>query len=167
VLSAAYRVDGLAWAAARREDWAGAARLFGTAAALWDRCGAEPDVAVSLAHREALKLTRDALGDARFEEVFAEGRRQNPHRILVPAASPASGGREGPGDVPVLPPLTRRESEIAGLVAAGLSNREIAVRLVIAQRTAETHLQHILNKLDFVNRTQVAVWVKEQRPGQR
>lgn len=118
VLSAAYRVDGLAWAAARREDWAGAARLFGTAAALWDRCGAEPDVAVPLAHREALKLTRDALGDARFEEVFAEGRRQNPHRILAPAASPVSGG-------------------------------------------------HILNKLDFVNRTQVAVWVKEQRPGQR
>ncbi|WP_244210612.1 ATP-binding protein [Amycolatopsis kentuckyensis] len=159
VLSAAYRVDGLAWASAKREDWLGAASLFGTAATLWDRCGAEPDVAVSLAHRELLAATRCALGEERFEKVFAEGRRRNPHDIL---ATPVSAGREELADDAVLPPLTRRESEIARLVATGLSNREIAVRLVIAQRTAETHLQHILNKLDFANRTQVAIWVNEQ-----
>ncbi|NBH11301.1 LuxR C-terminal-related transcriptional regulator [Amycolatopsis sp. SID8362] len=158
VLSAAYRVDGLAWASARREDWPGAARLFGTAATLWDRCGAEPDIAVSLAHRELLRATRGALGDARFEDAFAEGRRRNPHEILAPPATSASGQDEPT----VLPPLTRRESEIARLVAVGLSNREIAIRLVIAQRTAETHLQHILNKLDLANRTQVAVWVNER-----
>ncbi|MGK3203182.1 ATP-binding protein [Amycolatopsis sp. MEPSY49] len=162
VLSAAYRVDGLAWASARREDWPSAARLFGTAATLWDRCGAEPDIAVSLAHRELLKATRSALGEARFEAAFAEGRRRNPHDILAPAAAPASGGHDGPAGTAVLPPLTRRESEIARLVATGLSNREIAIRLVIAQRTAETHLQHILNKLSFANRTQVAIWVNEQ-----
>jgi predicted ATPase/DNA-binding NarL/FixJ family response regulator len=161
VLSAAYRVDGLAWASAKREDWPGAASLFGTAATLWDRCGAEPDIAVSLAHRELLQATRGALGDARFEAAFAEGRQRNPHDILAPAAR-APVGHEDPLGTAVLPPLTRRESEIARLVATGLSNREIAVRLVIAQRTAETHLQHILNKLDFANRTQVAVWVNEQ-----
>ncbi len=164
VLSAAYRVDGLAWAAARREAWPSAARLFGTAATLWDRCGAEPDIAVSLAHRELLRATRGALGDARFEDAFAEGRRRNPHDILAPAADPTAAGRhDEPTETVVLPPLTRRESEIARLVAMGLSNREIAVRLVIAQRTAETHLQHILNKLDFANRTQVAIWVNERR----
>ncbi|WP_084742956.1 ATP-binding protein [Amycolatopsis australiensis] len=160
VLSAAYRVDGLAWASARREDWPSAARLFGTAATLWERCGAEPDIAVSLAHRELLAATRGALGEARFEEAFAEGRRRNPHDILAaPACSEPAG-------TAVLPPLTRRESEIARLVATGLSNREIAVRLVIAQRTAETHVQHILNKLDLANRTQVAIWVNERaEPG--
>lgn len=159
VLSAAYRVDGLAWASARRQDWPGAARLFGTAATLWDRCGAEPDIAVSLAHRELLTATRGALGEARFEKAFAEGQRRNPHDILVPAAA---AGHGEPAENAMLPPLTRRESEIARLVATGLSNREIAVRLVIAQRTAETHLQHILNKLDLTNRTQVAVWVNER-----
>ncbi|KDN21794.1 ATP-binding protein [Amycolatopsis rifamycinica] len=159
VLSAAYRVDGLAWASARRADWPGAAKLFGTAATLWDRCGAEPDIAVSLAHRELLRATREALGDPRFEELFAEGRRRNPHDVLAPASP---GGPAEPPATAVLPPLTRRESEIARLVATGLSNREIAVRLVIAQRTAETHVLHILNKLDLANRTQVAVWVNEQ-----
>ncbi|RSN55216.1 LuxR family transcriptional regulator [Amycolatopsis sp. WAC 04182] len=157
VLSAAYRVDGLAWVAARREDWIHAAELFGTAATLWDRCSAEPDVAVTMSHRMFHKATRDALGEARFDAAFAEGRRRNPHEAL-----------HGPSSVPVgepavLAPLTPRESEIARLVAAGLSNREIAARLVIARRTVETHLQHISHKLDFVNRTQLAVWV-EQRP---
>ncbi|MET9002911.1 LuxR C-terminal-related transcriptional regulator [Amycolatopsis sp. NPDC004169] len=159
VLSVAYRVDGLAWASARREDWPRAARLFGTAATVWDRCGAEPDIAVSLAHRQLLAATRGALGEARFEEAFAEGRGQNPHDILAPASAAKCGEPTGSA---VLPPLTPRESEIARLVATGLSNREIAVRLVIAQRTAETHLQHILNKLDLANRTQVAVWVNER-----
>ncbi|MGW4065760.1 LuxR C-terminal-related transcriptional regulator [Amycolatopsis sp. NPDC004747] len=157
VLAVAYRVDGLAWASAKRGDWPRAARLFGTAATVWDRCGAEPDIAVSLAHRQLLAATRGALGEARFEGAFAEGRGRNPHDILAPAAKP-----EKPAGNAVLPPLTPRETEIARLVATGLSNREIAVRLVIAQRTAETHLQHILNKLDLANRTQVAVWVNER-----
>ena len=43
--------------------------------------------------------------------------------------------------------LTRRELEIAGLLAEGLSNKEIAARLVISQRTVETHVDHILSKL--------------------
>ncbi|KFU80368.1 Predicted ATPase [Amycolatopsis lurida] len=157
VLSAAYRVDGLAWVAARREDWVRAAELFGTAATLWDRCSAEPDVAVTMTHRMFHQATRDALGAARFDAAFAEGRRRNPHDAL---SGPPS---EPVGEPAVLAPLTPRESEIARLVAAGLTNREIAARLVIARRTVETHLQHISHKLDFVNRTQLAVWV-EQRP---
>ncbi|MGY6651704.1 ATP-binding protein [Amycolatopsis sp. TRM77291] len=157
VLSAAYRVDGLAWVAARREDWVRAAELFGTAATLWERCSAEPDVAVTTTHRMFHKATRDALGAARFDAAFAEGRRRNPHDAL---SGPPS---EPVGEQAVLAPLTPRESEIARLVAAGLSNREIAARLVIARRTVETHLQHISHKLGFVNRTQLAVWV-EQRP---
>lgn len=164
VLSAAYRVDGLAWVAAKRGDALRAAGLFGTAAALWERCGSEPDVAVAMPHREMVKATRDALSDADFDTAFAAGKQRNPRHILAaadptrPEPGPASSGRP-----PALVPLTRRESEIARLVAAGLSNREIAARLVIAQRTAETHLQHIMNKLDLGNRTQVAIWVNAKR----
>ncbi|MGJ3558561.1 response regulator transcription factor [Streptomyces sp. INA 01156] len=55
--------------------------------------------------------------------------------------------------------LTRRESEIAELVALGLTNKQIAAKLVIAQRTADAHVQNILTKLGFNSRTQVAAWV--------
>ena len=52
--------------------------------------------------------------------------------------------------------LTAREREVAALVAHGLTNRQIAARLVITERTAETHVQNILNKLGFTSRAQVA-----------
>ena len=55
-------------------------------------------------------------------------------------------------------PLSPREREVARLVADGLSNREIAARLVISERTAQNHVQHILDKLGFANRAQVAAW---------
>jgi non-specific serine/threonine protein kinase len=59
--------------------------------------------------------------------------------------------------------LTRRETEVAELVARGLSNREIARTLTIAERTATSHLEHVLNKLGFHSRSQIATWVTEQR----
>jgi DNA-binding NarL/FixJ family response regulator len=54
-------------------------------------------------------------------------------------------------------PLTGREREIAGLVAAALTNRQIAERLVLSERTVETHVRHILTKLGAANRTEIAV----------
>ncbi|HEV2760757.1 MAG TPA: AAA family ATPase [Acidimicrobiales bacterium] len=54
--------------------------------------------------------------------------------------------------------LTRREREVADLVSQGLTNRQVAERLVIAERTAENHVQHILTKLGLSNRSQLAVW---------
>jgi DNA-binding CsgD family transcriptional regulator len=59
-------------------------------------------------------------------------------------------------------PLSQREREVAELVADGLSNREIATRLVISERTAQNHVQHILGKLGFINRAQIAAWVSRQ-----
>lgn len=55
-------------------------------------------------------------------------------------------------------PLTRREREIAELVAQGLTNREIATKLFISERTAESHVEQIRGKLGFRSRTQVAAW---------
>ena len=54
--------------------------------------------------------------------------------------------------------LTTREREVASLVAAGLSNKEIAEKLVISERTAEGHVEHILGKLQFRSRSQIASW---------
>jgi DNA-binding NarL/FixJ family response regulator len=56
-------------------------------------------------------------------------------------------------------PLTRREREIAELVAQGLTSRQIAAATHIAERTAENHVQHILAKLGFTSRAQIAAWV--------
>lgn len=55
-------------------------------------------------------------------------------------------------------PLTRREQEVAGLVAEGLTSREIAQRLFISERTAEGHVEQIRNKLGFRSRAQIAAW---------
>jgi DNA-binding NarL/FixJ family response regulator len=59
--------------------------------------------------------------------------------------------------------LTAREREIAVLLADGLSNRDIATRLVISEMTVEVHVKHVLNKLGFRSRSQVAVWVTQHR----
>jgi DNA-binding CsgD family transcriptional regulator len=56
-------------------------------------------------------------------------------------------------------PLTPREAEVARLVAQGLTNREVAQRLVLSERTVEHHVRSVLSKLGFTNRAQVAAWV--------
>jgi ATP/maltotriose-dependent transcriptional regulator MalT len=70
--------------------------------------------------------------------------------VQMSARSPTSGG------------LTAREREIASLMADGLSNREIAERLVIAEGTVEVHVKHILSKLGYRSRSQVAGWFDRQ-----
>ena len=55
-------------------------------------------------------------------------------------------------------PLTRREHEIAGLVSAGLTNRAIADRLVLSERTVEGHVRNMLAKLQLANRTELTAW---------
>jgi predicted ATPase/DNA-binding CsgD family transcriptional regulator len=55
--------------------------------------------------------------------------------------------------------LTRRAQEVAELVALGMTNRDIAGRLFLSERTVEWHLEQILNKLGFTSRSQVAAWV--------
>lgn len=59
-------------------------------------------------------------------------------------------------------PLTRREWDVAGLVAAGKTNREIAQELWLSERTAQNHVQHVLTKLGLSNRSQIVAWVAHQ-----
>jgi DNA-binding CsgD family transcriptional regulator len=64
----------------------------------------------------------------------------------------------------VRPQLTSREQEIAALVAAGLSNAAIAIRLTLSERTVENHVSHILRKLGSTPRVSVAAWHAGQQP---
>jgi DNA-binding NarL/FixJ family response regulator len=114
------------------------------------------------AHRRYEQDVRSALPPKTFDREFQRGAALSVPSALAyvlqeaPEASPEKIRR---ADVA----LTRREWEVADLVAAGISNKEIATKLVIAQRTAENHVERILAKLGFGSRTQIAGWVYEQR----
>jgi predicted ATPase/DNA-binding CsgD family transcriptional regulator len=90
---------------------------------------------------------------------LAEGRRLSPADAvaLVLANAPDEAPRPG-----LRQPVTRREAEVAVLAARGLTNRDIAAALFVSVRTVEVHIDHILTKLGFRTRTQLAAWAYEQ-----
>jgi non-specific serine/threonine protein kinase len=94
--------------------------------------------------------------------LLAQGRR------LTLDEAVALGLDERPGDAPAPPRagaphgLTRRETEVAALVARGMTNREIAARLYLSVRTVEVHVDHILTKLGLRNRTELAAETAER-----
>ena len=78
-----------------------------------------------------------------------------------------SGPPDGSGEDASAASLTSREREIAGLVASGLSNREIAEKLVISKRTVDAHVNHIFAKLGLSSRVQLTLWLRDQVPRAR
>jgi DNA-binding NarL/FixJ family response regulator len=89
------------------------------------------------------------------ERLIEDGRRLSLDEALALALADSSGPGPTAG-------LTRREAQVAALVARGLSNREIAAELYLSVRTVEVHVDHILSKLGFRSRTQLAVWLHEE-----
>jgi len=116
------------------------------------------DAAVSAFEVRALDYLLKPLRPERVSEAVGRLAETAPAAGSTPPVVPvpASGGPAR---------LTRREREIAALVAQGLSNREIAGRLVIGPRTVETHVENILGKLGFTSRAQITAWYVSNRPG--
>jgi non-specific serine/threonine protein kinase len=98
------------------------------------------------------------------DRLRADGRRLSPEEAvgLVLANEPAEPGWQSALPPSPGPALTRREAEIAALAARGLTNREIAAQLFVSVRTVEVHVDHVLTKLGFHTRTQLAAWAFEE-----
>jgi DNA-binding NarL/FixJ family response regulator len=116
-----------------------------------------PFLAPSLDRAE--KSAVGALGSTRFDAEFEAGKRLDRGAALGLALgrpghdAVAAPGNAGPGL------LGKREADVARLVADGLTNRQIGTRLFISERTVDSHVRSILNKLGFSSRAQIAAWM--------
>jgi predicted ATPase/DNA-binding CsgD family transcriptional regulator len=152
-------------------DLVRAARLFGAAESLLEASTGSSFLPLSppeAARCAASALaTRISLGEDEFAthwragrgltlaDAVAEGRGTTLSQSVAPAASvPESGAAD---------PLTAREREVARLMAEGKTNRQIGEALVITEWTVDTHVRHILTKLNLRSRAQVAAWAVERR----
>lgn len=164
----AYCLEGLATVAALEGKVVRAARLWGTAEAILSRIEVAgyiyaPDRTL---YQSQAVAAREALGEEAFKAVWAEGRTMTSEEAVeyalskeepTPTTIAALPGR------PSVDNLTRREEEVAVLVAQGLTNRRIASELTLSKRTVDNHVRNILKKLKLPSRAHVAVWVKQPR----
>ena len=153
-------LEGLAVSAASEAQPERAARLLGSAARLRETIGAPVHPVDRADHERAVEVSRSALGAAAFETAWASGQAMSLEDVIDYSVSSADAEVAPAADK--LAQLTAREREVAMLIARGLSNRQIAETLVIAERTVTNHVEHIFDKLGFRSRAQVATWITEQ-----
>ncbi|AWK72148.1 protein kinase [Rhodococcus oxybenzonivorans] len=159
-VSCANCVEVLAWIAGTN-DPARAGTLMGAAEALGGSAGS-PSVFVPtlfVHHEECERSARRMLAARVFEQAWQRGRAMD----LASAVSYALREHTPETSPPGSATLTKRELQVAELIAEGLTNKAIAARLVISQRTARGHVEHILTKLGFTSRAQVAAWIVKDR----
>jgi predicted ATPase/DNA-binding CsgD family transcriptional regulator len=135
-----------------------AARLLGAADTVRTRVGANvmPFFAPSLAHAEASAGT--ALGATRFEAEFDAGKHLSRDAALRLALGEHPHDATAPDEAST-GSLGKRQAEVARLVADGLTNKQIGTRLFISERTVDSHVRSILNKLGVNSRAQIAAWI--------
>ena len=158
-----WSIESLAWAESALEHHGRAATLLGAADSLWEVMGRPLRTYQHMypTHEACVASATEQLGSTRFEAAFARGAAFSVDDAIAYALDELSSPLAPASSQPE-PVLTARELEIAELIAAGLTNKEVAARLTISVRTAETHVQHILAKLGFRSRGQIASWVAPQ-----
>jgi non-specific serine/threonine protein kinase len=161
-LVAAACSETLAWLAAEQHRYRRAAVLMGAADALGSVAGSSAFMFRDLLvfREESDRNSREALGSQAFDNARREGTAMNFDSAVAFAL-----GKNSETAAPTAysaQQLTKRERQVADLVAQGWTNKAIAARLVISQRTAEGHVEHILTKLGFTSRAQIAAWVAGQ-----
>jgi predicted ATPase/DNA-binding CsgD family transcriptional regulator len=165
VIGIAFTLELLGWLAARAGSHQRAAWLLGGADPLWERAGGRLAATASFErlHAEAVGRCGSALGGKLFAELFARGVRHPVEEMTAFAVNDAGDPAEGGGATRIRLPsqLTAREREIASLVAAGLSNRQIAEMLFISRRTVDAHLEHIFGKLGITSRVMLTIQLRE------
>jgi len=157
----------LAWLAARQQRHDRAAWLLGAADALWRRTGrrVSGNPVLEELHERAAEAACAALGQDRYALRQERGAGYPLDELIAAAVNDAddlsrtAAERAAASAQAAHGPLTGREHEIALLVAAGLSNREVAHRLVISKRTVDAHIEHIFTKLGVSSRVQLATWL--------
>jgi non-specific serine/threonine protein kinase len=150
-----------------QRDYRRAARLLAATEAVWAELGGAPWPASRADHDRAVCAARAALGEEAFAAAFAQGRAMTLEEAVEDARSPADAvpaaapAHEPPADRE-LSLLTPREREVAGLVARGLTDPQLAAALVIGRRTAEKHVASCLRKLGLATRAGLAAWAVER-----
>ena len=157
-LAQSYGLAAAGWYAASTGHARASGQLFGAAEAVRTQTGAEmmgPLIAVLTRAKES---AIEALGASKFEAEFTAGKRMSRDAALRLAL-----GESEHTDISTerieAGPLAKRESEVARLVAEGLSNKQIGARLLVSEATVATHIRSIMNKLGFNSRAQIAGWM--------
>jgi non-specific serine/threonine protein kinase len=155
---------GLASVAAFARQYQRAVRLFGATEALREAIGAGESRSAS--DDSILAEARRALGEQAFAATWEAGRTMPLAEAVAEslatqpdATADVSTGREAARGQQI--GLTRKEVEVLRLLREGLTNREIGERLYISPRTAQTHVQNIMEKLDVGSRTAAAAFAVE------
>lgn len=158
-------LEGLACVACAQGAHERAAILFAAALPIQEYLRSRRDRDFWLQVEHYLARTRASLSEKALDAARNSGQAmtldQAVEYALGPAGSEMAAGRPRRQNGLSGDPLTIREREVVRLLARGLTNREIAAALVISERTAEGHVQSILNKLGLNTRAQVAVWAVE------
>src|SRR5438270_6143560 len=158
-----YLLSGYAYHAAGSGQPRRAAQLFGAAAGVAASAGADDRGPHAPLLAEARESATRALGSAKFGAEFEAGKRLTRQAAMRLALGESDDHEIATAHGSETGPLARREVEVAQLVAEGLSNKQVAARLLISERTVATHVGHILDKLGFKSRAQIAGWISSDR----